>query len=158
MGTHDDFYRMGGDSLATMALLAQADLPDLTAADVFNGCTVEAIAQMYRDRMAKRAGTDPEEYELEARRRAYEPYDAQSSLFDVQLYSPRHPVLNLSLAYSFDDPGEADHVVEALNRVISQSPIFSTVFSFDADLGFVERVDAEGRPTERYFDYEITGR
>lgn len=139
VGVNDDFYQLGGDSLTAMALLAELSFDDLTAADIFNGCTVRNIAGIYRKRLEKNSGVSKEEYEMAARNMALKPFAVQISLIDVQLNAPKHPVFNIPLCYSFEDVSIAAKLCEALNKVIANSPIFSTVFEYDEDCNFVER-------------------
>ena len=39
VGIHDDFYEMGGDSLASIELITECDLPGLNASEIFRGRT-----------------------------------------------------------------------------------------------------------------------
>ncbi|MBO4904333.1 MAG: AMP-binding protein, partial [Lachnospiraceae bacterium] len=146
VGIRDDFYHMGGDSLTAMALLAKADLPELTAADIFNGCTVAKIAEIYRKRTEGNASISPGEYEMEARRHAYPPFAVQVSFIDMQLYSPRHPIFNIPVCYEFEDVSIAEDLAEALNAVIENSPIFSTRFGFSDDNELVVRYVPDSEP------------
>ena len=146
VGIRDDFYHMGGDSLTAMALLAKADLPELTAADIFNGCTVAKIAEIYRKRTEGNAKISPGEYEMEARRHAYPPFAVQVSFIDMQLYSPRHPIFNIPVCYEFEDVSIAEDLAEALNTVIENSPIFSTRFGFSDDNELVVRYVPDSEP------------
>lgn len=139
VGIDDDFYQLGGDSLATMALLAEADLDDLTAADIFNGCCVRNIARIYSDKVASRKGVSPEEYEMNARKNTFTPLAIQTSFIDVQLNSPKHPVFNIPACYRFDDVTIAPKVADALNKVIKSSPVFSTVFCYNEKCELVEK-------------------
>ena len=139
VGIKDDFYRMGGDSLTAMALLAKADLNELTAADIFNGCTVEKIAAIYRNRVESNTHVTAGEYEAEARRHAYPPFAIQVSFIDMQLYSPHHPIFNIPVCYEFEDVTIAEDLAEALNAVIENSPIFSTRFGFSDENELVVR-------------------
>lgn len=139
VGVRDDFYQMGGDSLKAMAMLAELNLDDLTATDIFNGCTVRGIADLYRARLERNNGFSKEEYEMEARRTAFPPFACQTSLIDIQLNGPKHPAFNIPVCFSFEDVSIADRLCEAMNKVVQHSPVFSTVFGFDEDCHFVER-------------------
>ncbi|WP_407445793.1 condensation domain-containing protein, partial [Fibrobacter sp.] len=143
VGIEDDFFQLGGDSIATMAFLAEVNLDDLTAADIFNGCNIKNIAKIYTDKMEKRKGVSAEEYEMNARKNAYPLFDIQTSFVDVQLNSPKHPVFNITACYTFEDVSIAQKVADALNKVIDSSPIFSTVFTFDENSNLVEKYNKD---------------
>ena len=140
VGLDDDFYRMGGDSLKAMALLAEVNLDELTAADIFNGSSIRKIAAIYEERIKKSGGITSEEYEMRARKGEYPPFAAQTSFVDIQMYSPKHPVFNIPACYSFEDVSIAPKLKDALNEVIKNTPVFSSVFSFNEDCELVESV------------------
>ncbi len=143
VGVLDDFFRMGGDSLSTMELIVASGLEELTASDVYNGRTPGRIASGYRDRLRAESGVDAEQYEITARTQAQAPSLMQISFLDMQLYSPTHPIMLIPVCYRFDDPDAADKVCAALNRLMDNSPIFSSTFIFDENNRIVIKCDAQ---------------
>lgn len=143
IGIKDDFYQMGGDSLTAMALIAQADLSGLTASDIFSGGNVEKIAEIYRRKTADVGKISAKEYEMNARKGVYSPLMPQVSFMDLQCYSPKHPIFNIPMGYTFENKDLAERIASALNKVLEECPIFSTVFDFDDDCNFVEYIDKD---------------
>lgn len=47
IGTHDDFYLLGGDSLRTIQLVSQLNIDDLTVTDIYAARTPMAIAERW---------------------------------------------------------------------------------------------------------------
>lgn len=47
IGTHDDFYLLGGDSLRTIQLVSQLNIDELTVTDVYAARTPKAIAERW---------------------------------------------------------------------------------------------------------------
>ena len=49
VGTNDDFYEIGGDSLSSMEVLAVCGLTGLNVYDIFIGRTPHKIAKLYNE-------------------------------------------------------------------------------------------------------------
>ena len=85
IGTMDDFFELGGDSLKAMAVMAEVAIEGLTAADVFQKRTPKeiAVAVISRSEMG-----NPEEIEEKARSVAHKLTAMQVKMIDYQLYKP----------------------------------------------------------------------
>ena len=141
VGIDDDFYQLGGDSLATMALLAEADLDELTAADVYRGSVIRKIAQLYREKLASGDSLGLAEKELAARKNTYPLTGTQYKIFQSQMTEPEKAMWGLSLTYQLDDVSNAQRICDAVNRVIREYPIFSTVVEYDDSGVPVQHID-----------------
>ncbi|MCR5275496.1 MAG: AMP-binding protein [Clostridiales bacterium] len=143
IGINDDFYNLGGDSLSTMLLVDALDIPEITAADVFEGRTAEKIEKIYLEKLKMLEGFNPEEYEAEARKKEYELSPLQISYVDEYMYSPFDPSCDVPCLYEFDTDTDAGKLVDAVNKVMESSPVFSTVFRINPDGRIVQRYEPD---------------
>ena len=158
VGIHDNFYQIGGDSLGAMSVLAEADLDELSAIDIFEGCTPEGIAAIYERKLREAGEDDPEVIEKRERSRTHIPTANQVLLIDYQLFHPKRISLNLPFLYKFPPETDAERLCKAFNDVLRTHPIYATVFEID-DNGVIERYAPEKLPvigitdmTEAEFD------
>ena len=142
----DDFYDIGGDSLASMSVLAETGIEDLNAMDVFKGRTPEKIAAIYEENKKKKTGVSAEEYEAAARKRALPLTAVQMDMFDRQLYNPKKTMFNLPQIFVTDDLASAEKFEEVLNQVAQNHPSFSMVLEFGPDDLPVQRYMPERCP------------
>lgn len=127
---YDDFYDIGGDSLASMSVLAETGIEDLNAMDVFKGRTPEKIAAIYEENRRKQSGISAEEYEAEARKRPLKMTAVQMDMFDRQLYNPKKTMFNLPQIFVTDDLSSAEKFETVLNQVARNHPAFSMIIEF----------------------------
>ena len=143
IGIHDNFYHLGGDSLATMTVLAEVDLPGLNAIDIFEGVTPERIAAIYESREAKMTGEEPAEIEKRERAKPHPLTPNQIAIFDYDLFSARSVMWNLTRLYRFPADTDANRLCDAVNQAIANRPSLYTVFEFDDDCSLVQRIAPE---------------
>ena len=130
VGALDDFFELGGDSLKAMAVLSEAGLDGLNAADVFQKRTPRAIATAVEER----AGQGSLEEQEEAARlveHALSPLQVQ--MVDTQLFRPGSTMWsNMHFLVRFS-PAEvdADRLCAALNRAFANHPALSTAFYYN---------------------------
>ena len=146
VGIHDNFYHLGGDSLKAMMLLEAVDLDQLSAIDIFEGCTPEKIAAIYEEHLKESDTVDPAAADAEARKKPHTPTATQISLIDYTIFSPKQVHLNLPTMFKFPLAVDAEKLCEAYNKVIENHPIFATIFEFDEDCTLIERFAPEKMP------------
>ena len=132
VGIHDDFFELGGDSLAAMELLTILDWDQLSSADIYNGITAERIAAQHSRRISSDSYVSPEEYEMEARKVPHRLTPNQVYMLDSSLFKPKYCTWNISNLFRFDK----DMVLklrDAVNETIRQTPICATTISFNDD-------------------------
>ena len=145
VGRKDDFFALGGDSLSAMELLEFLDWNQLSSADIYNGITVERIASLYIKNSSDSTGISPEEYEMEARKIPHRLTEHQIYVVDTTLFKPSAFIWNMLSLFrvSKDNIGK---VRDAINTVIKNSPICSTLIYFDEDYELRQRYDPERCP------------
>ncbi|MDO4962050.1 MAG: AMP-binding protein, partial [Eubacteriales bacterium] len=140
VGIHDDFYKLGGDSLASIVVVSNAGIESLTAADIFNGRTVRKIAAILAEKELSQ--TPAEELEADAEQRTHALLPFQTNMLDYQLYTPKSTMWNLTDLYRMDkDKVDAARLCDAVNRVINHYSVFGTVFAFDENTNLIQRYD-----------------
>ena len=143
VGIHDNFYHLGGDSLGTMRVLAEANLPGLLATDIFEGCTPERIAAIYEDRESGVKQEDPAVTERREREKAHPLTPNQISIFDYCIFSPNAIMWNLPRLYRFAADTDADRLCDAVNRALANRTALYTVFEFNEECSLVQRTAPE---------------
>ncbi|MDO4477650.1 MAG: AMP-binding protein [Lachnospiraceae bacterium] len=130
IGINDDFYQLGGDSMATIELITCAELPGLTATDIFKGRTPKVIAALYTEH-----GADTEDADAineEALKTAHPLTTEQIYMVDYQFYTPDSTMYNLYNMLKIDKSIiDMSRLTEAANKALRQHPALSTVFYFD---------------------------
>jgi len=129
VGRLDDFFDLCGDSLKAMAVLAEAKLEGLTAADVFRLRTPGAIAQ----ELARRAGRESlAEREKASRLVPHSLSPLQRQMIDDQLYRPESTMWsNMHILARFGENVDADRLCAAVNQALQNHPALSVAFYFD---------------------------
>lgn len=132
VGIKDDFYQLGGDSLASMDVLSSVELPGLTATDIFRGHTPEKIAELYKAHKSENVST--EEQNAAALKRSYPLTTEQLYMIDYQLYTPKSTMYNLYNMLEFDkDVMDMELLTAALNTAVRSHPSLMTEFFFNED-------------------------
>ena len=143
IGIHDNFYHLGGDSLGSMSVLSEANLPGLLASDIFAGCTPERIAALYKEREAGRQPVDIEKTEAQARENVHPLTPNQISIFDYCIFSPRTIMWNLPRLYRFAADIDAQRLCDAFNKALANRTALYTVFEFNDECSLVQRIAPE---------------
>ena len=139
IGIHDDFYEMGGDSLASLELIEKVALPGLTAGEVFRGRTPEKIARLYEELRAKAGDEDPDEENRKALETAHPLTAEQLYMIDYQLYTPGSTMYNLFSVIRLDkEMFDAEKLAQAMGEAIRRHPALLTTFSYDED-GYLQQ-------------------
>lgn len=143
VGVHDSFYHLGGDSLGTMRVLAQAHLPGLSAKDIFEGCTPEHIAEMYESRQTGALPEDVAVTEERERKKAHPLTPNQIEMFDYTIFAANAISWNLPRLYRFPADMDAQRLCDAVNKAIANRPALYTIFEFNEECTLVQRIAPE---------------
>lgn len=145
VGIRDDFYELGGDSLASIEAIVESNLPELEASMIFRGRTAENIAKLYSEN--RKSGGSDEQANADAQKVPHKLTTEQLYMFDYQLYTPMSTMYNLFSLMKFDKQlVNLDRLVSALKTAISSHPALLTKFSFDDDGELVQSYDQSLMP------------
>ncbi len=138
VGVLDDFFELGGNSLRAMAVMAEADLDSLTAADIFQKRTPRAIGAAVDERVGQGS---LDEREDAARKVPHMLTPMQVQMIDNQLYRASSTMFNMThFLVRFDsDEVDADRLCSALNKALQNHPILSTAIFFDENYELVQQ-------------------
>ena len=144
VGIHDDFYELGGDSLASIKVIVESGLPGLQASEIFRGRTPEKIAELYEAKAAESDGESPEEKNAEAMKKDHPLTAEQLYMVDYQLYTPMSTMYNLFSMTRFDkEMFEIEKLVDSMRTVIRNHPALLTTYHFTEDGNVVQRYTPE---------------
>lgn len=169
VGVNDDFFRIGGDSIACMTLIAQIDDPGIGAGLVYRHRTPAAIARALKDRAANRAALAAAN--REAMRRRWPLLQGQKLHIEMQALAPRSPFLNVPALWRLKSGVAPERLKRALERVIGLHPALNVRLeeqngcwsqqycaAYSAPVP-VEDVTAEGLDALRHGGFDVlTGR
>ena len=141
IGINDDFYQLGGDSLASMDVITNANLNGLTTTHIFRGHTVEKIAQIYKDEAMVDDGVDIVEYNKKCLEHSQPLSSEQLYMLDYQLYTPKSTMYNLYQMMKFDNKViDMQKLADAVKVSALNHPAILTTFFFNED----------GEPMQKY--------
>lgn len=138
VGIHDDFYELGGDSLAAIELITICDLPGLNSAELFRGRTPEGIAALYEE--SGDSGENPAELNKEAMAEAHPLTAEQLYMVDYQIYSPASTMYNLFSMMKFNkEVFDMEMVASTAQKCIRNFPALLTRYFWDQDGCLMQR-------------------
>lgn len=144
VGINDDFYELGGDSLGSIKVITESDLPGLNASEIFRGRTPKKIAEMYEENHANDDGEDPAIKNARSMKTDHPLTVEQLYMVDYQLYTPKSTMYNLFTMMKFDkdmfDPGK---MAEAMRTAIRNHSALLTTFHFNDDGEIIQRYTPE---------------
>ena len=144
VGINDDFYEMGGDSLGSIELVTEADLPGLNASEVFRGRTPAKIAELYAKVLEEDDGVSPDEKNEESLKVAHPLTTEQLYMVDYQLYTPNSTMYNLfSMMKVGTDFFDMEQMAAALKKAIANHPALMTTFEWNEDGELIQRYSPE---------------
>ncbi|MDO4797182.1 MAG: non-ribosomal peptide synthetase [Coriobacteriales bacterium] len=148
IGITEDFYSLGGNSVAAMKVLTIMKLDALSAIDIYQGRTVVKIEELYEEKLrAGDTGLSEEEKEMEARKVPHELPAIQVSIIDYQLFTPDAPMWIFPYLFSFGEDADAERILDAARKVQAHHPIFGTIFEFNDNAELQQRYDSSAMPT-----------
>ena len=144
VGINDDFYEMGGDSLGSIELVTEADLPGLNTSEVFRGRTPRKIAELYAKLLEEDDGVDPDEKNAESMKAAHPLTTEQLYMVDYQLYTPNSTMYNLfSMMKVGTDFFDMEQMAAALKKAIANHPALLTTFAWNEDGELIQKYTPE---------------
>lgn len=164
VGANDDFFRIGGDSISCMTLIARLDEPDISVRMLYRHRTPAGIAKALETARAASSVENRQEASRLARAQDQPLLPYQLYYLDYQLYAPHRKVTNIPYLCSIPrDRVDPAALQEAVRRVTHHFAVFGTVFLFNdaaelvqrccperiPEVGLVERTEAEFRAGER---------
>ena len=144
VGIHDDFYELGGDSLGSIQVIVNAELPGLTAGEIFRGRTPEKIAKLYEENQANADGESPEVKNAASMKQDHSLTVEQLYMVDYQLYTPKSTMYNLFSMLKVDkEMFDMEKLAATMKTVIKNHPALLTTFHFNDDGEIVQRYTPE---------------
>ena len=151
IGIADDFYQLGGDSLASMEVIEESGLPGLSATQIFRGHTAEKIAEIYKEEIADTEGIDLSEANRKALKHAQYLSPEQVYMMDYQFYTPKSTMYNLCRMLKFDKSLlDMQKLAEAVKAAAMNHPAVLTTFFFNEDGEMMQKYSPE-----RWKDIEV---
>ena len=123
VGVNDDFFRVGGDSIACMTLVAQIGDPGIGAGLVYRHRTPAAIARALEDMEANREALAAAD--REAMQRSWPLLQGQKLHIEMQKLAPRSPFLNVPALWRLKPGVDLMQLRRALERVIGLHPVLN---------------------------------
>ena len=140
IGLHDDFYELGGDSLGSIQVIVNAELPGLTASEIFRGRTPEKIAKLYEENHANDDGESPEMKNAASMKLDHPLTTEQLYMVDYQLYTPKSTMYNLFSMLKVDkEMFDLEKLANTMKTVIKNHPALLTTFHFNEDGEIIQR-------------------
>ena len=144
IGIHDDFYELGGDSLGSIQVIVNAELPGLNASEIFRGRTPEKIAKLYEENQANADGESPEVKNAASMKLDHSLTVEQLYMVDYQLYTPKSTMYNLFSMLKVDkEMFDMEKLAATMKTVIKNHPALLTTFHFNDDGEIVQRYTPE---------------
>lgn len=144
IGVNDDFYELGGDSLASMDVITNSGLNGLTTTHIFKGRTVSKIAELYKEDNMAFDGVDISEYNKKCMSKPQRLSDEQVYMVDYQLYSPRSTMYNLYQMIKLDKSIiDLEKIADCVKKAIFNHPALLTTFYFDQDGDMMQKYNPE---------------
>ena len=141
IGINDDFFRLGGDSLLVMKLIATLTLEGLNVEDIYIGKTPSGIAEIYGAKAALSLG-DIERADREYRKKPHRLSPNQQEMFDCQQVSPNSFMYNIYILMRVEGV-RAEELARVLKNVIENHPALMTVLSIDESGNVLQRYAPE---------------
>ena len=144
VGIHDDFYQMGGDSLASMELLVESALPGLDAGCIFRGRTPAEIARIYAEQVNDRDPNGDDALNEAAKLEEHKLTPMQRHMLDYQNDTPNSTMYNIFAMLRFEKSGvELDRMAKALEVAIKEHPALRTILKPSENGEIVQKYDPE---------------
>ncbi len=144
VGINDDFYELGGDSLGSIKVITESDLPGLNASEIFRGRTPKKIAEMYEENHKNDDGEDPVIKNARAMKTDHPLTVEQLYMVDYQLYTPKSTMYNLFTMMKFDkNTFDTAKMAQAMRTAIRNHSALLTTFRFNDDGEIVQRYTPE---------------
>ena len=134
VGINDDFYELGGDSLGSIRVITESELPGLNASEIFRGRTPKKIAALYEENHANDDGEAPEQKNARAMESDRPLTQEQLYMVDYQLYTPKSTMYNLFSMLKVDkELFDMQKLADAMHTAIRNHSALLTTFRFNDD-------------------------
>ena len=144
IGINDDFYQLGGDSMASMDVVANSGLSGLSATHIFRGHTVEKIAELYKKEAMDESGIDLNEYNKKCIEHPQPLSSGQLYMVDYQMYTPKSTMYNLFQMMKFDKSMiDMQKLADAIKVSAFNHPAILTTFFFNEDGEMMQKYTPE---------------
>ena len=144
IGIDDDFYELGGDSLGSIELISEANLPGLNANMIFRGRTPKKIAELYSESRKNFDGESPDEKNKKSMKLEHPLTTEQLYMVDYQLFTPKSTMYNLFSMLRFDKEAfDMNQIVEVTNKLIKNHPALLTTLHFNEDGEIIQKYTPE---------------
>ena len=143
VGAEDDFYELGGDSLSSIRLTLECDLPGLDAGLIFRGRTPEKIAALYLSENREDEDRNLAERNRAALRRPQPLTTEQTWMLDVQLYTAFSTMYNLYCLLRAETSMDAERLARAVSTAFRAHPSYLTTLHFGKDWEVVQQYSPE---------------
>ncbi len=138
IGAMDDLIELGVDSMSIIGILAQLNWPRLSASMFINGKTPRKIVQIYHVAVSKESG-DIESENAGALCEDQPLTATQLYMFDFQCFVPKSTAWNLYMLLKLDPAVDLVRLQGAMETVLRNHPVFSTVLCFNDNNDLVQR-------------------
>lgn len=142
IGINDDFYLIGGDSLAAIEVITGCGLPGLTINDLFKYHTPGKIAEAY-DREHGELSTNLKAENEKALKCVRKLLPEQLLAFDEQLMAPKSTMWNMYRMFKLSDDTDPDRLAKAMDRAVKNHPALLTEMLFDDDSEVAQRYNPD---------------
>ena len=125
-------------------MIVNAELPGLTAGEIFRGRTPEKIAKLYEENQANADGESPEVKNAASMKLDHSLTVEQLYMVDYQLYTPKSTMYNLFSMLKVDkEMFDMEKLAATMKTVIKNHPALLTTFHFNDDGEIVQRYTPE---------------
>lgn len=149
VGTCDDFFEIGGDSLTSIKLITLLNWDLLEAAMVYEGRTPRKIAALY-NAILENMHRNVDEQNQRALGKDQLLSGEQMYMFDYHCRFPHSLAWNLPVLLKLDGSVNIDRVKSAVDICLKAHPVFSTVYLYDQDGNLVQHYEKN-----KLFDIQI---
>lgn len=144
VGIDDDFYEIGGDSLASMELLDESGLPGLDVSCIFRGRTAAKIAKLYIKQIQSCDPDGDEALNKAAMGEEHRLTPEQLDFFRYQSEEPDSTMYNLFELLRFDKAGiDLPRLAKAVESAIKNHPALCTVLRYNEDGELIQKYDPD---------------
>lgn len=144
-GAEDDFYILGGDSLATMEAIDLCHLPGLTMDMVLRGRTPRKITQIYRQQIIH-AEEDIAQLNQEALAKPHPLTVEQKYMLEYQKLNPGYTTYDLYGIVKYSIRMDMERLAKAVTKAFSNHPALMTTFERDENGELVQIYHADMVP------------
>ena len=144
VGIDDDFYEIGGDSLASMEVLDESGLPGLDVSCIFRGRTPAQIAKLYLRQLQSGDPDGDGALNEAAKREEHKLTPEQLDFFRYQSEAPDSVMYNLFELLRFGKAGiDLARMARALEKAIKNHPALCTVLRYNQAGELVQKYDPD---------------